>query len=286
MGNILGRNEDHLDFNAKHLSAVSTTIPYMRKLQAEADKLVANLEHNNKNFTESDNYSMYKLFQEHFDDTNTDINASSPFISSEMYNYLTKNHKQTGGNITSDIDTEIAQYMNRDFSATSNMVGGNIASNIASNKYSEDINLTATPSLDQQIYSYLNRNRLTGQRGGGYKTISTTTSELRGGMSDEDSIKESLSEPGDEKVVVDEEDDEMDKAVQESVDGESTVEMPDVDVGEEQYNGRDSIESIDSYLSSSAASDSDVLTVGGNNHGGYVSDSDVNTSDINMISVE
>jgi len=285
MGNILGRNEDHLDFNAKHLSAVSTTIPYMRKLQAEADKLVANLEHNNKNFTESDNYSMYKLFQEHFDETNTDVNASSPFISSEMYNYLTKNHKQTGGNITSDIDTEIAQYMNRDFSATSNMVGGNIASN----NYSEDINLTATPSLDQQIYSYLNRNRLTGQRGGGYKTISTTTSELRGGMSDDEAINDSLSDAGDGPVVVDKEDEEyeeMDDAVRKSLsdDGESTVEMPDV--GEEQHNGRDSIESIDSYLSSSAASDSDVLTVGGNNHGGYVSDSDVNTSDINMISVE
>jgi hypothetical protein len=193
-----------------------------------------------------------------------------------MYNYLTKNHKQTGGNITSDIDTEIAQYMNRDFSATSNMVGG------AGNNYSEDINLTATPSLDQQIYSYLNRNRLTGQRGGGYKTISTTTSELRGGMSDPEDEDE-------KKISIDEEDEEMDKAVQESLsDGESTVKMPDIDVGEPspQYNGRDSIESIDSYLSSSAASDSDVLTVGGNNHGGYVSDSDVNTSDINMISVE
>lgn len=278
MGNILGRNENNLDSNTKNFSDVSTTIPYMKKLQAEADKLVANLEHNSKNFTDSDNYSMYKLFQEHFDNTNTDVNASSPFISSEMYNYLTKNHKQTGGNITSDIDTEIAQYMNRDFSATSNMVGG------AGNNYSEDINLTATPSLDQQIYSYLNRNRLNGQRGGGYKTISTTTSELRGGMSDED-IKESLSEPGDEKIPDD--DEEMGKAVQESLsDGESTVEMQDVGEPSPQYNGRDSIESIDSYLSSSAASDSDVLTVGGNNHGGYVSDSDVNTSDINMISVE
>jgi hypothetical protein len=276
MGNILGKNQDRIDFNSKHLSAVSTTIPYMKKLQAEANKLVANLEYNNKNFTESENYSMYKLFQEHFDETNTDVNASSPFISSEMYNYLTKNHKQTGGNGTSDIDTEVAQYMNRDFSATSNMIGGNIASN----NYTEDINLTATPSLDQQIYSYLNRNRLTGQRGGGYKTISTTTSEMRSGMSDEEAT---LSEPGDEPVVVDEEDKKMDKDIEESLDEESTVEMPDVG---EPYNGRDSIESIDSYLSSSAASDSDVLTVGGNNYGGYVSDSDVNTSDINMISVE
>ncbi len=94
-------NDRVIDFNA-HDSQVSSTIPYAHKLYSDASKL-ANLNQNKsmKLFTESDNYDMYKLFEqnnkkeEKVEDNN--FSDTSPFINSDVYKYLLNKDQQHGG---------------------------------------------------------------------------------------------------------------------------------------------------------------------------------------------
>jgi hypothetical protein len=248
MGNLIGKDENTLNFKGLKTENISTTIPYLNKLQNDAKHLAQQLD--NKNFTESENQDMYKLFEKN--NQQEDEGDTSPFISSEMYKYLVKNYKTTTA--TSDINTEIQQYMNNNFSATSVQPQNGGAS------VTENFNLTATPSLDQQIYQYLNRN----QQGGGDES-SSTVEEKTIEMSDESMTEEELRK----KMMRDLESSDM------SMDGKT--ESPEMMTGGSEI-------SLDSYLSSSAHSDGiDTLTVG--EGAGYLSDS-VNTDDINIISVE
>jgi hypothetical protein len=102
------KDELLLDFKGGYTEDISSTIPYMHKLNAQANTLVSQLNPNsNYNakglvlFNESEHYDMYKLFEKSTNVNNNDNNFSetSPFISSDVYNQLlTKiNHKQLGG---------------------------------------------------------------------------------------------------------------------------------------------------------------------------------------------
>ena len=256
MGNLIGKDENTLNFRGLKTENMSTTIPYLNKLQTDAVSLAKQLDTNNKVFTESENFDMYKLFEKNNQvDNNANADNSSPFISSEMYKYLVKNYKTNSD--TSALNTEIKQYMDKNFSDTSAL--GTVQQN--GGAMSEMMNLTATPSLDQQIYNYLNRN----QQGGAMESTTTDSEETVQMMSSDDDS-----------------DDEENKKMQEEIendDSEMNSETPEMMTGGSEI-------SLDSYLSSSAHSngvDSDTLTVG--EGAGYLSDS-VNTDDINIISVE
>ena len=103
-------NDKIIDFNA-HDSQVSSTIPYAHKLYSDASKLATNLNQTKsmKLFTESDNYDMYKLFEQNNkkEEKKEDNNFSdtSPFISSDVYKYLLNKDQQIGGG-DDDFDEE------------------------------------------------------------------------------------------------------------------------------------------------------------------------------------
>jgi hypothetical protein len=105
---VFQKDDLALDFHGRRTEDFSSTIPYMNKLNTNAKMLVSQLDINsnyNKKglvlFNESDHYDMYKLFEKSTNINNNDNNFSetSPFISSDVYNQLLKKikHKQTGG---------------------------------------------------------------------------------------------------------------------------------------------------------------------------------------------
>ena len=106
MGNFLGLGEVNTE-------NISSTIPYMNKLNADARSLVERLNIKNyvpvqsHTFTESENYDMYKLFEKTQDINNNNNNFSdtSPFISSDIYNNLVKQKGGTNKNDSSSDST-------------------------------------------------------------------------------------------------------------------------------------------------------------------------------------
>ncbi len=109
MGNLFAR-DDLFDYKGGNIKTddISSTIPYLRNLDVQAKKLVGQLDtkinYNNKSlvlFNESDNFDMYKLFEKSTQSNNNNNNFSetSPFISSDVYNQLlnTLKNKQAGG---------------------------------------------------------------------------------------------------------------------------------------------------------------------------------------------
>jgi hypothetical protein len=106
---IFKKDELLLDFKGVQTEDMSSTIPYMNKLNTDAKMLVNQLNPNaNINrkglvmFNESEQYDLYKLFEKSNNLNNNDNNFSetSPFISSDVYNQLLsklKNKNQMGG---------------------------------------------------------------------------------------------------------------------------------------------------------------------------------------------
>ncbi len=110
---IFKKDELLLDFKGVRTEDMSSTIPYMNKLNADAKILVNQLAPNatyaanatNRKglvlFNESEQYDLYKLFEKSTTLNNNDNNFSetSPFISSDVYNQLLKKlkNKQSGG---------------------------------------------------------------------------------------------------------------------------------------------------------------------------------------------
>ena len=209
MGNIVGNINSAAGFNNSQQQDISSTIPYLRKLNTDAKNLINNLPvptANITNFNDTENYDMYKIFEKNKVES-TDFNATfsdtSPFISSDLYNNLIK---QSGGGEDEDEDSS-----------------------------------TTSSSSDKK----------------------TTKSELQEEMEEAVEIADSNQSP-ENKVMSD-------------ISDISVSDIPD-----EVSNG--------SYVSSSAHTDgvasssSNISTISiGNNK--ILSDS-VNTSDINMISVE
>jgi hypothetical protein len=92
---IFKKDELILDFNGLRTENVSSTIPYLNKLNKDANILInrLNVPYQTKvltKFNETDNYDLYKLFEKSQNTNNLDNNFSetSPFISSDIYNNL------------------------------------------------------------------------------------------------------------------------------------------------------------------------------------------------------
>ena len=107
---IFKKDEMLLDFKGIHTEDISSTVPYMNKLNNDARNLVNQLNPNTVNnkrfvmFNESEQFDLYKLFEKSTTLNNNDNNFSetSPFISSDVYNQLLhkiKSNNQSGGAI-------------------------------------------------------------------------------------------------------------------------------------------------------------------------------------------
>jgi hypothetical protein len=109
---IFKKDEMLLDFKGVQTEDMSSTVPYMNKLNYDAKMLVNHLGPRIGNnainrkglvlFNESEQYDLYKLFEKSTTLNNNDNNFSetSPFISSDVYNQLLnklKSKKQLGG---------------------------------------------------------------------------------------------------------------------------------------------------------------------------------------------
>jgi hypothetical protein len=126
---VFKKDELLLDFKGVQTEDISSTIPYMNKLNAEAKVLVSQLNpnsnYNSKGlvlFNESEQYDMYKLFEKSSNINNNDNNFSetSPFISSDVYNQLlTKINKQSGGAKSNSRDEDRDEDFEDDSSTSS-----------------------------------------------------------------------------------------------------------------------------------------------------------------------
>ncbi len=109
---IFKKDELLLDFKGVQTEDMSSTIPYMNKLNADAKVLVNQLNPNNNIsnninrkglvlFNESEHYDLYKLFEKSttLDNNDNNFSETSPFISSDVYNQLLNKlkNKQSGG---------------------------------------------------------------------------------------------------------------------------------------------------------------------------------------------
>ena len=115
MGNVLG------NINQQNEEVLSSTIPYLKRMEADAKNLVLNINPSppmgeENIFTETENYELYKIFEKnlnvgHNQDMN-DFSETSPFISSEKYNNLMKNQRGGGDeeddSSTSSSDNEMS----------------------------------------------------------------------------------------------------------------------------------------------------------------------------------
>jgi hypothetical protein len=122
---IFKKDELILDFNGVKTENISSTIPYLNKLDTQAKMLVNQLgpmsKINTKSmilFNESDNYDMYRLFEKSNGVTNNDNNFSetSPFISSDIYKILNKKTQRGGA----DDDEEESSTTSSDSSDSDN----------------------------------------------------------------------------------------------------------------------------------------------------------------------
>jgi hypothetical protein len=117
MGNLFGRPDDGLELNFGNTANYSSTIPYMHKMNADAKALVDRINTKNyisnqqRSFSNSENYDMYKLFEKSNGVASTGINnnfsETSPFISPSVYKKLI-GKTQKGGADSSESSTSEA----------------------------------------------------------------------------------------------------------------------------------------------------------------------------------
>lgn len=112
-------NNDDINLNAYKTENFSSTIPYERKLYADANTLVNRLGHNRTQFSMWDdlmpsNYKMYQQSAEVENDNN--FSDTSPFITSDVYNNIS--NQQLGGDLDNSTSSTSASS-STDSSSTS-----------------------------------------------------------------------------------------------------------------------------------------------------------------------
>ena len=246
MGNIMGLNNQEAE--------ISSTIPYLKKMERDAKNLVLNIQpppsnNNEENvFTETENYELYKIFEKNLNVSQpvNEFSDTSPFISSDAYNNLMKNQKGGG----------------EDESSTSESSQENTSNNTT------DIDLVSNSEMSEESENQESENQ-----------------ESENQESEKDS---QMSEDSEEMVLTDtvkkpdnmmSSDSEMMQSESEMMSSENLSTDSDMSTGNP----------VVSYLSSSAHSDNidsstNITTISIGNRK-VLSDS-INTSDINMISIE
>lgn len=249
MGNIIGINNNEE-------ATVSSTIPYLKKMEKDAKNLVLNIkpvpENNTNNdiFTETENYELYKIFEKNLNipQPSNEFSETSPFISSDAYNNLIKNQKGGGDD---------------DESSTSSSDNGN------SSAETSDIDLVSKSESDQQEMNQ-------------EENSPEMTSD-----SEELVLTDTVQKPKKKEMESPEEENSDEQPSEQSSEQSPEMEMSseNMSTDSDMSTGNPNF----SYLSSSAHTDNidsstNVTTVSVGNRK-LLSDS-INTSDINMISID
>ena len=273
---VFQKDDLALDFHGGRTEDFSSTIPYMNKLNTHAKMLVSQLDINsnyNKKglvlFNESDHYDMYKLFEKSTNINNNDNNFSetSPFISSDVYNQLLKKikNKQTGG-----------------------------ASKKVSQKHSKNSNKSSSAS-DTDKSSASDKQSKRSKRS--KKSVSSTKSSSES-PEYEDKDNDHDHDFEDESSTSSDSGSDSDKKTQNKKIKHIFKEKSDkFDLEPEEEENEFSDMSAVSYLSSSAHTDNNTTdnnssaksrtsTVSAKNHHRRNYSESINTSDINIISVD
>lgn len=283
MGNFLGlgkKDEFILDFEGVRTD-VSSTIPYMNKLNSNAQLLANRLNSkvmvSQKEFNESENYDMYKLFEktQSLDNNNNNFSDTSPFISSDVYKNLINTQK--GGNMDDDISsTESSNSSSSSSSSEKPRSKKGKASGKASKKSSKKSSKSAKKSKKSSEKAAPVKSSSKHSK----KSRKNKGKEMSEDISEESSTSEDRTNKGkkdkknknhdmdddDEEIVVEEEVDSL--STDEEIDNVISDTMDDISVGGA------------SYLSSSDHDDKN------NKYKNRLLSDSINTSDINMISVE
>jgi hypothetical protein len=306
MGNIFGKDENHLSMRGlRRTDQYSENIPYLNKIQQDSRDLAEQLN------ISTQNKNIYNLFNNNQNENNSE---TSPFISSEMYNDILNNasatseantelREQIGGlfmqsnpennydtilrpemfekllyqdpNATSELNTEIKNYM---------MNAATELTSVFNNK--TDIPQYGGPQYGGNVDEFISDLEVTSSSETKIieneipDTTPTETRKLRKKLEGELKDIEKKEEEEEE-----EEEDEKKKKKE-----EKDTNMDTTDTNESKESERVSEMSVGSYKSSSAHSneiDSNNITISDTTsvNDKYLSES-INTSDINMISVE
>ena len=110
-------NNDDINLNAYKTENFSSTIPYERKLYADANTLVNRLGHSRTQFSMWDdltpNYKMHQKSAEIENDNN--FSDTSPFITSDVYKHIAD--EQQGGNLDNSTSSTSASDSSTDSSS-------------------------------------------------------------------------------------------------------------------------------------------------------------------------
>ena len=241
MGNIIGINNNEE-------AEISSTIPYLKKMEKDAKNLVLNIkpvpENNTNNdiFTETENYELYKIFEKNLNipQPSNEFSETSPFISSDAYNNLMKNQKGGGDD---------------DESSTSSSDNGN------SSAETSDIDLVSKSESDEQEMNQ-------------EENSPEMTSD-----SEELVLTDTVQKPKKKEMESPEEENSDEQSPEMEMSSENMSTDSDMSTGNPNFSYLSSSAHTDNIDSST-----NVTTVSVGNRK-LLSDS-INTSDINMISID
>lgn len=325
MGNIFGRDPNTLNFNGARTENYSDNIPYLNKLQTDSRMLANNLQNNNDVVENRKMYDMFTAQQSdnNFSDTSplvdtNDINASATSAAnSEIQQLLNKIQK--GGSIVQELRNEPVNFVNTDIiqqlltETSQNQTGGNVNNQFVNEEMLRNLmtetneqsggffwnkkkqqnetfineetfkslmsnaDTNATSDINTEMQKYMD-NAIT-------ELTSALEGNQKGGADGMESEEESSSSDSEEKPVKSgsEVEDAVMEAVEEAASGNSPDNSPDN--SPEMSQGRHIYSSSSAHSNGINSNDSHNSSTVSANNDKYLSDS-INTSDINMISVE
>lgn len=208
----INENSDTINWNKIKTDNISSTLPNFNGLSNEAQNLIASLNipqitesqaseftinhiiDNISNSKQNDQYKFNQLLDQELSQNNqeNDLSATSPFISSEMYNYLIKNESQKGGGKnTRKLNTKKGGAKLDDDSDTSST---------SSSSNDEDlIDSTEAEVLEKKKNKLNKKNnkhnkRVDSELSGGELSYLSSSAHTEGEFSDSHSAKQSSSE--------------------------------------------------------------------------------------------
>ena len=251
------KDDLELDFNGLRTENYSSTIPYMKNLTADAKTLINRLPVNEVQiglFQDSENYDMYRMFEENPGNVHeNNFSETSPFISSDVYNNLVRN--QRGGGASSTSSSTITSSITASDNALSRGGGHNKEDKISSSESTT----SSSGSSDRK-----SSDRKSSDRKSTDKSHHKKNKHKHNKSSDKSSDKSSERS--------------------EDLEEELTEKML-------SHSSRTTATDTNSFISSSVnqkyQSDSEVLsTISLNHKGRHNYTESINTSDINIVSVD
>tara|TARA_B110000879_G_scaffold212467_1_gene308833 strand:- start:684 stop:1460 length:777 start_codon:yes stop_codon:yes gene_type:complete len=243
-------------WNEVNTEDISSTIPYMRGMNQESTDLANVL--SNYLITETDSEKTNKTFMKkynivqnkHNERTSTELSATSPFITSDLYNKMVTNNMQGGGKDDSSSTSTTSDYENKKSSISTDKMISKLSAEKTISK--SEISTKESP-ISQGEFSYQSSSAHTG-----------------GSLSSENNL-ESPS------PVEENNSDTGSPAKDDNISSIGVVTDSSTEVDEN--NSKENVEKTSEEATTIANDESEV------SKNKVITSSEVNTSDINMVSI-